>query len=75
MDAKKLSIKTIRQLLALADKFCLDTLEVPGLKITKSKHQLKDSTQKGAIPPVSGSYEPTSIDEIDAEIKKTLGVG
>jgi DUF1009 family protein len=68
---KRISIKQLKQLLGLVDKHKLDLLELPGVKVTKSKHLLKEVSPTEAP---NTYFEPTSVDEIDAEIKKALGV-
>jgi hypothetical protein len=66
---KRISVKILKQVLALVDKHKLDSIEISGLKITKSRHSFKDSG-----PGASESSEPTTVEEIDAETKKMLGL-
>lgn len=68
----QISIKYLKQVLSLIDSHKLTTLELPGIKITKPLI-LSEPPQKQPKLNQSVGDEPTTIEELDAEINRALG--
>lgn len=73
MDAKN-SLKTLKSVLELATRYQLDSLEFNGIKFTKSRHVLDTpkTIKLEQEAPQLPSYEPTTVEELDAEIKRMI---
>lgn len=70
---KRPSLKLVKQLLVLVEKYKLDHLEIPGIKLSKSKHTYSPQelrAMNGAAPVVT-TFD--SISDIDREIAQSLG--
>jgi hypothetical protein len=82
IPSKKISIKTLKQVLALVDRYQLDVIEIDGLKVTKSLHRVPESkasvdamTQASYAQAIMESQSaPTSIDELDKNARMILGM-
>lgn len=78
-NEKRPSAKTIKQLAALVERYKLDCLEIPGLKLTRSAHIMADSDYKRAgfdLPAApKGAGIPETIEELDREAAALLGIG
>lgn len=71
MDTKN-SLKTLKHVLELVERYKLDSIEFNGIKITKSKHVMPEVAQKKQ--PRASNY-PTTIEELDAEAMSIAGLG
>ena len=71
MDTKRPSLKLVKQILALVDKHKLDSFSIPGLTLTKSRHSI---AEKQPLAQNMGQGILTSVEEIDAQIMKDLGL-
>lgn len=65
---KKNSLKTLKTLLILIDRYKIDQLTFNGIEIKKTRHVMPEV--KDTSPGNTYNTEPTTIDELDAEIAR-----
>lgn len=77
MAHEKLSLKEIKNILALVEHHKLDEFEIPGFfRCKKTRHEQQAQPAASAPTPMDRSrfYNgPTSIEELDAEIEREVG--
>lgn len=74
MDAKN-SLKTLKHVLQLVERYKLDSIKFNGIEITKSKHVMNEATPKKDKAATHYSFLPTSNEELDRDAMNILGIG
>jgi hypothetical protein len=75
MEVKKISLKQFKQLLKLIDDHRLDFVEFNGVTISKKHpHFVPAQSMTPKFGFGDASTEPTTVEELDAEITKAMGL-